>query len=113
MINAANADAEFRTHGADSDLSTSLALQIEETNHAWTVRYVNGEITELMPGDGGVFLIGGKSEWWEAVFRGRIDPFLATQQGKLKLKRGDLAHLSRWYKPFQRAFKIWQTIPLR
>ena len=75
--------------------------------------FVDGEISELEPSDGGEFLISGKAEWWNAVFSNRIDAFLATQQGKLKLKRGELAQLSRWYKPFQRAFALWQTIPIQ
>jgi hypothetical protein len=55
-------------------------------------------------------MISGSEEWWSAVFRARIDPFLATQQGKLKLKRGELSQLACWYKPFERAFSLWQTI---
>jgi hypothetical protein len=47
------------------------------------------------------------------VFRGRLDPFLATQQGKLKLERGEMWQLSKWFKPFQRAFALWQTIPIQ
>ena len=72
-----------------------------------------GEITALTQSNNGEFLIGGNEEWWRAVFNNRIDAFLATQQGKLKLLRGELAQLSRWYKPFQRAFAIWQTIPVQ
>jgi L-fuculose-phosphate aldolase len=113
LMAAANQDSEFRALGTATALTTSLTLHLEETNNAWTVRYLNGEITELVPGSGGEFLISGKAEWWDAVFRARIDAFLATQQGKLKLQRGELARLSRWYKPFQRAFALWQTIPLR
>ena len=113
LVARANHDAQFRADGQETGLTSSLSLLLEETNAAWTVRFVDGEITQLAPGDGGEFLISGKQEWWGAVFRARIDPFLATQQGKLKLKRGDLAQLSRWYKPFQRAFSIWQTIPIR
>jgi hypothetical protein len=112
LVNAVNQDSEFRARGAETALTTSLTLHLEEADHCWTVRYSNGEITELLPGDGGEFMISGKAEWWEAVFRARIDPFLATQRGKLVLKRGELAELSRWYKPFQRAFTIWQTIPI-
>jgi putative sterol carrier protein len=77
------------------------------------VQFVDGSISELNSGDGGEFLIGGQAEWWRAVFNNRIDAFMATQQGKLKLQRGELAQLSRWYKPFQRAFAIWQTIPIQ
>jgi L-fuculose-phosphate aldolase len=113
LVDSANQDSQFRAHGADTALTTSLTLHLEETNDAWTVRYLNGEITELLPSAGGEFMISGKVECWEAVFRARIDPFLATQQGKLKLKRGELAQLSRWYKPFQRAFALWQTIPIQ
>ncbi len=113
LVDAANRDAEFRAHGAATMLTSSLTLRLEETNNDWTVHYVNGEITDLVSGDDGEFMISGSGQWWEAVFRARIDPFLATQQGKLKLKRGELAQLSRWYKPFQRAFALWQTIPIQ
>ena len=111
LVECANHDAEFRQHGSETSLSTSLTLHLEETDVSWTVIFVAGEITELNRGAGGDFMISGKEEWWRAVFSNRIDPFLATQQGKLKLQRGELAQLSRWYKPFQRAFSIWQTIP--
>jgi L-fuculose-phosphate aldolase len=113
LVASVNQDSEFRALGAETALTTSLTLHVEESNSAWTVCYSNGEITELVPGAGGEFLISGKTEWWDAVFRARIDPFLATQLGKLILKRGELAKLSRWYKPFQRAFVIWQTISIQ
>jgi hypothetical protein len=111
LVEHANHDSAFRNHGSETCLSTSLTLHLEETDIAWTVKFVAGEITELNQGTNGEFMISGKEEWWRAVFSNRIDPFLATQQGKLNLKRGELAQLSRWYKPFQRAFSIWQTIP--
>jgi L-fuculose-phosphate aldolase len=113
LVNSANRDHQFRAHGAETGLTTSLTLLLEESKQAWTVRFVDGEITSLTAADGGEFVIGGKAEWWNAVFSNRIDAFLATQQGKLKLQRGELAQLSRWYKAFQRAFAIWQTIPVR
>jgi L-fuculose-phosphate aldolase len=112
LVDAANNDSQFRAHGAESSLTTSLTLFLAEPENGWTVKFVDGEITQLKQGDGGDFLISGKAEWWHAVFSNRIDAFLATQQGKLKLKRGDLAQLSRWYKPFQRAFALWQRIPI-
>jgi hypothetical protein len=113
LADAANRDREFRTHGAETGLTTSLTLYDDDSHRAWTVHYVNGEITDIVPGPGGEFMISGKNEWWAAVFRARIDPFLATQQGKLVLQRGELAKLAQWYKPFQRAFAIWQTIPIQ
>jgi L-fuculose-phosphate aldolase len=113
LVDSANQDAQFRSDGAATKLTTSLTLFLDDAENAWTVEFVDGAISELRRGDGGEFMISGKAEWWNAVFSNRIDAFLATQQGKLKLKRGELAQLSRWYKPFQRAFAIWQTIPVQ
>jgi L-fuculose-phosphate aldolase len=113
LVDRANRDNEFRAFGTETALSTTLTLHLEESDTFWTVRFLAGEITGFDQQTNGNFLISGKDEWWRAVFSNRIDPFLATQQGKLKLERGDLAQLSRWYKPFHKAFSIWQTIPIQ
>ncbi len=113
LVERANGDGDFRKFGADTELSTTLTLHLEESDAAWTVKFVAGEITELNEQNDGEYLISGQAQWWSAVFSNKIDAFLATQQGKLKLKRGELAQLSRWYKPFQRAFALWQTIPIQ
>jgi L-fuculose-phosphate aldolase len=113
LVETANSDAQFCEHGSETGLSTSLTLHLEESDTSWTVKLVAGKITDLEKKTDGEFLISGKEEWWKAVFAKRIDPFLATQQGKLQLKRGELAQLSRWHKPFQRAFSLWQTIPVQ
>jgi L-fuculose-phosphate aldolase len=113
LVESANDDAQFREHGSATGLSTSLTLRLEAPDRSWTVKFLAGEIVELNQKSDGEFMISGEQQWWRAVFSNRIDPFLATQQGKLKLERGELAKLSRWYKPFQRAFSLWQTIPIR
>ncbi|HEY2988954.1 MAG TPA: class II aldolase/adducin family protein [Candidatus Binatia bacterium] len=111
LIASANADAQYKQAGAEGNLTTTLTLRLEKT--PWTVHFDNGAITRLDDADDGEFAISGKREWWEAVFRGRLDPFLATQQGKLRLERGEMWKLSQWFKPFERAFAIWQTIPIQ
>jgi L-fuculose-phosphate aldolase len=113
LVNTANHDSQFRSQGQETGLSTSLTLFLDDRKAAWTVCFADGEITELVSDDRGEFMISGPEQWWSAVFRARIDPFLATHQGKLQLKRGELAQLSRWYKPFQRAFSLWQTIAIQ
>lgn len=113
LVESANSDPTYRQQGKEGSLTTTLTLRLEETKTSWTVYFDNGTITRLDGADDGEFAISGKREWWEAVFRGRIDPFLATQQGKLKLERGELWKLSKWFKPFQRAFALWQTIPIQ
>ncbi len=113
MVEAANRDSQFREQGSTTGLSTSLTLLLEETGTPWTVRFVAGEITEMDQETNGEFLISGTREWWNAVFNNHMDPFFATLQGKLKLRRGELAKLSQWYKPFERAFSLWQKIPIQ
>lgn len=113
LVESANGDLQFQSQGRESGLSTSLTLHLEDPDTPWTVHFHEGRIARWEPGGEGEFVISGKREWWEAIFQRRIDPFLATQQGKLRLKRGELWQLSRWFKPFQRAFTLWQTIPLK
>ncbi|MGH7770072.1 MAG: class II aldolase/adducin family protein [Candidatus Binatia bacterium] len=113
LIDSANSDPQYQQQGKEENLTTTLTLGMEGAATSWTVHFDNGAITRLDSGDGGEFAISGKREWWEAVFCGRLDPFLATQQGKLKLERGELWKLSKWFKPFQRCFALWQTIPIR
>lgn len=113
LADCANGDPEFRNFGSETALTAALTLHCEENDIFWTVRFAAGEITGLDRQSDGDFLISGEERWWKAVFTNRIDAFLATQQGKLKLKRGELAQLSRWYKPFHKAFSLWQTIPIQ
>jgi L-fuculose-phosphate aldolase len=113
LVESANADEEFRKLARASELTTTLSLDLEDQGIRWTVSFVEGKITGWDPGGDGEFAISGPSQWWRAVFESRIDPFLATQQGKLRLARGELWKLSQWFKPFQRAFQLWQTIPIK
>lgn len=113
LMESANGDPQFQSQGSEAGLTTTLTLHLEDTDTPWTVHFEKGKITRLEAGAGGEFVISGKREWWEAIFQRRIDPFLATQQGKLTLKRGELWKLSQWFKPFQRAFALWQTIPIK
>lgn len=113
MTDEANSDLEFLNLGRDGGLTTSLTLLSEDSDACWTFHFDQGKITRLEAGGEGEFVIRGKREWWEAVFNNRLDPFMATQQGKLRLARGELWKLSRWFKPFRRGFTIWQTIPIR
>jgi L-fuculose-phosphate aldolase len=113
LIESANSDLTYRQEGKAENLTTTLTLRLDDAASSWTVHFDAGRIFHLEAADNGEFSIGGKREWWEAVFRGRLDPFLATQQGKLTLERGEMWKLSKWFKPFQRAFALWQTIPIQ
>ncbi len=60
LVDGANRDSEFRSHGAETGLTTSLTLSLDETGEAWTVRFLDGEIADLAQGDGGEFMIAAK-----------------------------------------------------
>jgi len=112
LVARANADAEFLRHGSQTGLTTSLTIAREDDGARWTMVFLDGKITSFGDSGEGEFVISGKEEWWKAIFQNRLDPFQATQQGKLKLARGEMWKLAHWFKPFQRAFQLWQTIPI-
>jgi putative sterol carrier protein len=91
LVECANHDSHLRSQGQETGLSTSVTLFTCRKGHSLYRAFWCGEITQLYSDDRGEFMISGPEEWWSAVFRARINPFLATQQGKLKLKRGELA----------------------
>jgi len=113
LVESVSTDSEFSRLAQEARLKTTLTVAVEEGNSRWTFYFAQGKITDFEAGGEGEFVISGKREWWEAIFQGRLDPFLATQEGKLRLVRGELWKLSQWFKPFQRAFTLWQAIPAK
>lgn len=110
LMASANADAEFRKLGEETDLTTSLTLRVEDGGAAWTFYFAQGRITGMDRSGEGEFVISGPRQWWETIFRQRFNPFVAMQQGRLKLEKGELWRLSHWFKPFERSFALWQAI---
>ena len=58
------------------------------------------------------FVATAPAEVWEMIFLGKLDPFVATMQGKMKLK-GELGKLSRWYVPFSRLFELFRQVKIK
>ena len=113
LVEGANGDPEFRQQGSETGLTTSLTIAREDDGARWTMEFVDGRISAFSEHGEGEFVISGREEWWRAIFQNRLDAFQATQQGKLKLTRGELWKLSHWFKPFHRAFALWQAIPIQ
>jgi L-fuculose-phosphate aldolase len=113
LVARANADAEFLRQGGETGLTTSLTIAREDDGARWTMEFCDGKITGFTDSGEGEFMISGREEWWAAIFQNRLDPFQATQQGKLKLARGEMWKLAHWFKPFERAFALWQSIPIK
>ena len=47
LVDSANGDRDFRQFGGDTVLTTSLTCIMEDSDAAWTVQFIAGEITEL------------------------------------------------------------------
>lgn len=113
MVDKVNHDTTFQREAKQKHLTTSLTMSMEDEPLEWTFYFDKGKIIKMDDQRRGEFVIRGKKKWWEAVFQKRFDPFLATQQGKLKLVHGEIWQLSQWFKPFQRGFELWQGIPTK
>ena len=59
-----------------------------------------------------IIRLNASADIWEQIFLGRLEPFAATTQGKMKLK-GDLGRLSRWYVPFSRLFELFKQVKIK
>src|SRR5262249_26040695 len=57
LVDAANADEEYRRHGGEGALTTTLTLALEGDGSPWTVHFAGGEITRLEAADDGEFAI--------------------------------------------------------
>ena len=109
IVRFINEDAEIARLGADTDLTCSLAIKMDETNQAYKMKMEKGKVVELTQDDNADFIISGKKDIWKAIFDRKLDPFAATMQKKLKLK-GDFAKLSKWYAPFYKIFDVWKKV---
>lgn len=113
MADRVNQDATFQREAKEKQLTTSLTMSVPDESLVWTLYFDQGKVVRMDDRQMGEFVIEGKKEWWQAVFQKGYDPFLATQQGKLKLVHGEVWQLSQWFKPFQRGFELWQAIPTK
>ncbi|MFH0790582.1 MAG: SCP2 sterol-binding domain-containing protein, partial [Candidatus Omnitrophota bacterium] len=74
--------------------------------------FEKGRVVKLDSDEDAPFVISAPTDVWEMVFLGKVDPFVATMQGKMKLK-GELGKLSRWYVPFSRLFELFKQVKIK
>lgn len=111
IVNLINQDEQFLTRARELNLTTQLAIKLDEANKVFNFNFKEGNIHNVGYNDDASFVISGPGDVWRLIFLGKLDPFVATTQGKLKLK-GDLARLSRWYVPFTRMFALFKEIKI-
>jgi len=112
IVNLVNKDEFIAAKGKEMDLTLQLAIKLDVHNIAYTFTFEKGKITNLSKDENAPFIISAPADVWENVFHGALDPFVATMQGKMKLK-GEFAKLSRWYVPFSRLFELFKQVKIK
>lgn len=112
IVDLVNKDEFIGKKGAESDLTLKLAIKLEGHNKIYKFNFEKGRITKLDYDEDAPFIISAPAAVWELIFLGKLDPFVATTQGKMKL-RGDLGKLSRWYIAFSRLFELFRQVKIR
>lgn len=112
IVYLVNQDEFIAQKGEELNLTLQLAIKLEETNQVYKFTFERGKITSLEFDENAPFVISASQEIWELIFLGKLDPFVAVNQGKMKLK-GDLLKLSTWYTPFSRLFELFKLVKIR
>ncbi|MDP1853817.1 MAG: class II aldolase/adducin family protein [Candidatus Omnitrophota bacterium] len=112
IVSLVNEDKEVKEKGEALNLTTKLAIKVDEENRIYNFHFNKGKIDTVTNDEDAEFVISGPAAVWRMVFDRRLDPFAAATQRKLKLK-GDMAKLSRWYAPFNRIFDLWKLAPVK
>ncbi len=112
VVQLVNQDEEAQRLGRSTHLTVRYAIKLAETGQVYNFHFEEGTITKVTNDEDADFIITGKREQWVAVLNGVIDPFAATTQKKLKLQKGNVGDLSKWYPPFYRIFKLWEQVPV-
>ncbi|MDP2904892.1 MAG: class II aldolase/adducin family protein [Candidatus Omnitrophota bacterium] len=112
IVDLVNQDKLISTKGQELDLTLKLAIKMDGNNNVYKFIFEKGRITELAFDEDAPFIISAPSDVWEAVFLGKVNPFVATTQGKMKLQ-GDFGKLSRWFVPFNRLFEIFRQVQIK
>jgi L-fuculose-phosphate aldolase len=108
-----NEDAEAQILGQKTDLTVDYAIKQLDDGKVFNIHFEKGKITSITDDENADFVNAGKREIWIHVFNGRLDPFAATSQKKLRLQKGHIGDLAKWYAPFYRIFALWKDAPVR
>ncbi len=112
IVDLVNKDEFIAKKGQEQDLTLQLAIKLEGSREVYKFIFEKGKISKLECDDNAPFVISAPGDVWELIFLGKLDPFVATTQGKMKLK-GELGKLSRWYVPFNRLFELFKQVRIK
>ncbi len=112
MVDLINQDEEAQRLGKVNHLTVSYAIKLLDDGRVYNFHFQEGKIAKVTNDEDAEFIIAGRRQQWVAVLNGLIDPFAATTQKKLKLQKGSIGDLSKWYPPFYRIFALWKHVPV-
>jgi L-fuculose-phosphate aldolase len=112
IVDLVNKDEFIQKKGQELDLTLEYAIKLDNSDKVYKFIFEKGKITKLEYDDFAPFVASAPANIWEMIFLGKLDPFVATMQGKLKLK-GELGRLSRWYVPFSRLFELFKQVKIK
>ena len=113
IVSLINRDENFFSKAKELDLTTKVVIKMdEEADKVYNFNFQGGKIAKVEHDEDAPFVISGPADAWRLIFEGKLDPFVATTQGKLKLK-GDLGTISRWYVPFSRMFFLFKEVKIK
>ncbi|MFH0790340.1 MAG: SCP2 sterol-binding domain-containing protein, partial [Candidatus Omnitrophota bacterium] len=112
IVDLVNKDEFILKKGEELDLTLQLAIKLDGQEQAYKFNFEKGRIPRLDCDDNAPFVISAPANVWELVFLGKLEPFVATMQGKMKLK-GDIGKLSKWYVPFSRLFELFKQVRIK
>ena len=123
-----NKDEFIAQKGGELDLTLQLVIKLDPStssfdklrtslragghNSAYKFNFEKGKIVRLDNDEDAPYVISAPADSWQLVFLGKLDPFVAVMQGKMKLK-GELGKLSRWYVPFSRLFELFKQVKIK
>jgi L-fuculose-phosphate aldolase len=108
LVDIINNDENVQSLGRRYDLTTVLCIKDEK--EVISFYYEKGKIAKVKRGEEDTgFIFSAKREVWKQIFNRENDPFVAFNQGKIKLK-GDFNKLSNWFSVFERTFFLWGKI---
>ncbi|MFC1593892.1 class II aldolase/adducin family protein [Candidatus Omnitrophota bacterium] len=112
IVDLANQDSYIQEKGKELDLTTQVVIKLDEKNVVYKFVFTQGSVEKVDNDSEAPFVISGKGDVWRLIFEGKLDPFVATTQGKLKLK-GDFGKISKWYAPFNQLFAIFKQVKIQ
>lgn len=112
IVELVNKDEFIARKGQEMDLTLQYAIKLDGTDKVYKFNFEKGKIVRLDFDAEAPFIASAPQEVWEMIFLGKLDPFVAVTQGKMKLK-GELAKLSRWYVPFSRLFELFRQVKIK